>query len=257
MDQREASESAHTRTRAQEHHCHPTSAQQALVERSDPFALCSERRTMPGSLEARFRGAVPTAAANADIPESPSLLFTHRKREAHTSGFLQSAHSPEANITHGSSVMRYSVDLPKYPSQLVLGSGSNSGPQPSSSTTHIPCSDSLPYSTSLTSHTGVHRLSKEDSPRRSGNKRFSRSCTPSSSTSRKSRPSASPPRQVAWAKEIPVPNVDRKETADDSEECTLKRSTKAIRIRELYHWCATVSVLLMLQFIADSLHHRF
>ena len=75
-------------------------------------------------------------------------------------------------------------------------------------------------------------------------------CIPMSSSkelgTRKLRPNS------AWT------NPPDKQLADKPEEGTFQTTTtNAICIRELYHWCATVSVLLMLQFVSDSLQHRF
>ena len=53
-------------------------------------------------------------------------------------------------------------------------------------------------------------------------------------------------------------SVDSKPPMDVSEdEDTFAKTSKAIRVRELYHWCATVAVLLLLQFVADCASHRF
>ena len=55
-----------------------------------------------------------------------------------------------------------------------------------------------------------------------------------------------------------VPGVNEEEKADNSQECgAFQRTAQAIRITDLYHWCATIGVLLTLQFIFDSFHHRF
>ena len=37
----------------------------------------------------------------------------------------------------------------------------------------------------------------------------------------------------------------------------MEEQSKAIRVQQLYHWCATVFLLLIVQVISDSLHHKF
>ena len=55
-----------------------------------------------------------------------------------------------------------------------------------------------------------------------------------------------------------VSTVNEEEEADDSEKDGAFQSTaQAMRITDLYRWCATVGVLLTLQFASDSFHHRY
>ena len=42
-----------------------------------------------------------------------------------------------------------------------------------------------------------------------------------------------------------------------TEQSTLQKEITSRRVGELYHWCVTVSVLLVLQLISDCLHHQF
>eukprot|EP00670_Eutreptiella_braarudii_P001326 CAMPEP_0174301740 /NCGR_PEP_ID=MMETSP0809-20121228/59222_1 /TAXON_ID=73025 ORGANISM="Eutreptiella gymnastica-like, Strain CCMP1594" /NCGR_SAMPLE_ID=MMETSP0809 /ASSEMBLY_ACC=CAM_ASM_000658 /LENGTH=1039 /DNA_ID=CAMNT_0015407535 /DNA_START=31 /DNA_END=3147 /DNA_ORIENTATION=- len=62
---------------------------------------------------------------------------------------------------------------------------------------------------------------------------------------------------TASIEELPAPSVDTEETAGCSTESTFQKETTAIRIHELYHWCATVGVLLILQLVFDSVSHQF
>ena len=63
--------------------------------------------------------------------------------------------------------------------------------------------------------------------------------------------------RTASFEELPAPSVDTEETAGCSTESTFQKETTAIRIHELYHWCATVGVLLILQLVFDLVSHQF
>ena len=54
-----------------------------------------------------------------------------------------------------------------------------------------------------------------------------------------------------------APSVFIDRTAGCPQESTLQKATTAVRTKELYHWCATVGVLLLLQLVSDSLGHPF
>ena len=53
------------------------------------------------------------------------------------------------------------------------------------------------------------------------------------------------------------PGAGPEDTAGHLEGSTFQTETMAIRIKESYHRCATVGVLLILQLILDSIGHRF
>uniref|UniRef100_A0A6T2J226 Response regulatory domain-containing protein n=1 Tax=Eutreptiella gymnastica TaxID=73025 RepID=A0A6T2J226_9EUGL len=55
----------------------------------------------------------------------------------------------------------------------------------------------------------------------------------------------------------PALSAGPEDTASHLEGSTFQTGTMAIRIKESYHWCATVGVLLILQLIFDSIGHQF
>ena len=191
---------------------------------------------MLGSMQAAITGAMPSSVAGADTgSEFAPTLFT-----------------PMASFSHDRGNGSSNFVFPTTSSQDLLIGRLRTSFDSGSCRSESPESSRLPPRWQLTSaDAGSQGSSSTQASPSSPGASAALSVGSSPITPRQKGPS---PRKGTWDESTPAPVVDRTE-ADDPEEVTFESTARAIRVRELYHWCATVAVLLLLQFVSDTLQH--